>query len=308
MISKPIVAPVKGDKLRASWGAAVAERANECADAIDVLRGPGGLSSQREPKAAKQPSLYPLKVLFVPSEEDGASPVDGDLIVYMPPGSLSVNGHETGADDVPLPRYTSGAYEDKPDWYKLPFHQEDCTVTLSFTFRPRDEPPLSLYVSVGNLESLPSDDEPDEINRDVTLAHVTVVRPSQDVTGGVTVRQVTKGPAVYEFGVRSLNGAMGDLSIVAGAGVDVGEGKTIWPCVDETDDGEIEISLTDEPPDDEDDDEDEEGYCNDISDERDDVDNDISGDSGVISGGGEDNSISDWPCNSGEGEQQWCAK
>lgn len=308
MISKPIGAPVKGDKLLASWGAAVAERANECADAIDALRGPGGLSSQREPKAAQQPSLYPLKVRFVPSEEEGASPVDGDLIVYMPPGSLSVNGHATVADDVPLTRYTSGAYESEPDWYQLPFPQEDCTVQLSFSFRPRDTSPLSLYISVGNIESFSSDDEPGEINRDITLAHVTVVQPSQGVTGGVTVRQVTKGPAVYEFGVRSLNGAMGDLSVVGGGdGVDI-DGTTYYVKVNrEEDSSEIVVSLSDEGPgDDEEDD-----YCNDISEEKEDgVGNDISDDAGGFGpGGGNDstggggNAISLWPCNNGEGGQ-----
>ena len=289
MISKPIVAPVKGDPLRASWGAAVAERANECADAIDVLRGPRDLSSQREPKAAHQPSLYPLKVRFVPSEEDGASPVDGDLIVYMPPGSLSVNGHATVADDVPMPRYTSGAYENEPDWYKLPFIQEDCTVQLSFSFRPRDTYPLSLYI--------------------ITLAHVTVVQPSQGVTGGVTVRQVTKGPAVYEFGVRSLNGAMGDLSVVAGGdGVEI-DGTTYYVNVKrEENSSEIVVSLSDDGPDGDDGDRD--GYCNDISDEDDDnVENDISDDGGWGGGGndstgGGGNAISLWPCDNGEGDQE----
>lgn len=311
MISKPIVAPVKGDKLRASWGAAVAARANECADAIDVLLGPGGLTSQREPKAAQQPSLYPLKVRFVPSEEDGASPVDGDLIVYMPSGSLSVNGHDTGADDVPLTRYTSGAYESEPDWYQLPFNQEDCTVQLSFTFRPRDTPPLSLYISVGNLESFSPDDEPGEINRDITLAHVTVVQPSQGVTGSVTVRQVTKGPAVYEFGVRSLNGAMGDLSVVGGGdGVEI-DGTTYYVKVNrEEDSSEIVVSLSDDGPDDEDGD----GYCNEISDDYDDDGgNDISEDVGESGGGwggggndntGGGNAISLWPCKNGEGDQE----
>ena len=109
MISKPIVAPVKGDPLRASWGAAVAERANECADAIDVLRGPRDLSSQREPKAAHQPSLYPLKVRFVPSEEDGASPVDGDLIVYMPSAA-----HAAGLALGKRPRHGRGRCPDAP--------------------------------------------------------------------------------------------------------------------------------------------------------------------------------------------------
>ena len=49
MISQPIDQPRRGDHMRASWGARVAERVNECADAIDTLRGPGGLFSFREP-------------------------------------------------------------------------------------------------------------------------------------------------------------------------------------------------------------------------------------------------------------------
>lgn len=312
MISKPIGAPVKGDKLRASWGAAVAERANECADAIDVLRGPGGLTSQREPKAAQQPSLYPLKVRFVPSEEEGASPVDGDLIVYMPSGSLSVNGHDTGADDVPLTRYTSGAYASEPDWYQLPFNQEDCTVQLSFSFKPNEEPPIDISFSVGTTESQSWDDEPGEINRDITLAHVTVVQPSQGVTGSVNVRQVTKGPAVYEFGVRSLNGAMGDLSVVGGDdGVEI-NGTTYYVKVNrEEDSSEIVVSLSDDVPVEDDG----YGYCNDISEEEDGVGNDISDDAtggfgggggggGHNNTGGGGNAISLWPCKNGEGDQE----
>ena len=75
MISKPIVAPIKGDPMRASWGAAVAERANECADAIDAMRGPGGLASLREPKV-ETPSIFPFKVRFEPSTEENAEPHD----------------------------------------------------------------------------------------------------------------------------------------------------------------------------------------------------------------------------------------
>ena len=208
-----------------------------------------------------------------------------------------------------MPRYTSGAYENEPDWYKLPFIQEDCTVQLSFSFRPRDTYPLSLYISVGNIESFSSDDEPGEINRDITLAHVTVVQPSQGVTGGVTVRQVTKGPAVYEFGVRSLNGAMGDLSVVAGGdGVEI-DGTTYYVNVKrEENSSEIVVSLSDDGPDGDDGDRD--GYCNDISDEDDDnVENDISDDGGWGGGGndstgGGGNAISLWPCDNGEGDQE----
>ena len=55
MTSKPIESPKRGDAMRASWGAGVADRVNECADAIDVLRGPSPLSSARDPGVTTAP-------------------------------------------------------------------------------------------------------------------------------------------------------------------------------------------------------------------------------------------------------------
>ena len=312
MTSSPIETPVRGDPMRASWGAAVAERANECADAIDELRGPGALASRREPKAALQPSLYPLKVRWVPSQEENAEPTDGDLIVYVPRGSLSVNGNVVTAEDVPLEPYTTGEYENVTDWYSLQSPQTDVDVVLSFVFRPADDPALSLTFSLDQNGAGTWNDEPGEISRDVILAHVTVVQPAEGVAGSVAVSQVTKGPLVYEFGVRSLNGAMGDLNVVgAPEGVTLAYGGSDGRVLTkeyrikverEEDSSDIVVSLRADA----DDEPDPESYCNSISEEHGgasaaDPGNDISHeasegtvDGGNLGGGG--NAISLWPC------------
>lgn len=317
MISKPIETPMRGDPMRASWGAAVADRANECADAIDELRGPGAIISRREPKAALEPSLYPLKVRWVPSQEENATPIDGDLIVYVPAGSLSVNGNGIAAEDVPLDPYTAGGYQDVPDWYILPAPQGNVDVTMSFSFRPGDdEAPLSITFTLAASGAVSSwSDEPGEINRDITLAQVTVVQPAEGVAGGVTVRQITKGPLVYEFGVRSLNGAMGDLNVVGdpeGVTLAYGDGEGGGVLIREyhikvkreEESSDIVVSLKADE-----DEEDDPGYCNAISDDggggdtpSNDISNDDTNDHNQGSGtngepgaaGG--NAISLWPC------------
>ena len=80
MSSRPIGSPKCGDKIRASWGAAVADRVNECADAIDVLLGPGPLSSAREPSR----TVAPYTVRYDADEEM--------WLVYLPDGCMNVGG------------------------------------------------------------------------------------------------------------------------------------------------------------------------------------------------------------------------
>jgi hypothetical protein len=103
-------------------------------------------------------------------------------------------------------------------------------------------------------------------------------------------------------GVTSLNELIGDLTLEAGDGVDVGD-TTIYPLVevDEEDGKTIKISLTDEQPPDPDHDDENDGYCNDISGDGGEGmggGNDISGGGGEGEGGG--NSISKDPCRTGE--------
>ena len=84
MISQPIDQPRRGDPMRASWGARVAERVNECADAIDTLLGPGGLVSFREPS---ETVLAPFTCRYH-EVEDG----DAQWEIYLPYGSVNVGG------------------------------------------------------------------------------------------------------------------------------------------------------------------------------------------------------------------------
>ncbi len=79
MTSKPIDSPRRGDKMLASWGAGVADRVNECADAIDVLRGPSPLSSSRDPEVT---TTAPFTVRHH----------EGQWEIYMPGGCVNVGG------------------------------------------------------------------------------------------------------------------------------------------------------------------------------------------------------------------------
>lgn len=80
MTSHPIEHPRKGAPMRASWGAGVADRVNECADAIDVLRGPGNLASQRDPTSG----LCPFAVRYDTESEQ--------WLVHLPAGCMNVGG------------------------------------------------------------------------------------------------------------------------------------------------------------------------------------------------------------------------
>ena len=203
MISKPIVAPIKGDPMRASWGAAVAERANECADAIDAMRGPGGLASLREPKV-ETPSIFPFKVRFEPSTEENAEPHDGDFLIYIPSGSLTVDGHPAGGADFGL-----DAREGEAGWYVLPQISADAEWWLDFEYEPAEDPPLSCGMGTSPGHENP-DDSPGMIARSVHIADLEFPENARP-----KVTQITKGPLVYEYFVDSINGLMGDVEIAA---------------------------------------------------------------------------------------------
>ena len=79
MTSHPIDPPRRGDHFRASWGASVAERVNECADAIDGMRGPGALVSNREPVTS---AVAPFTVRYDAENEL--------WLVFLPHGCMNV--------------------------------------------------------------------------------------------------------------------------------------------------------------------------------------------------------------------------
>ena len=146
----------------------------------------------------------------------------------------------------------------------------------------------------------------DGIARSVALAAVMVVPPGEDgeedaEPGSVTVRQTTRGPLAYDFGVESLNGAMGNLAVVGDPEPVSIDGENYYVTVTR-DEGssDIVIGLSTVAPGD-----DGEGYCNNIShDGQDGADppNGISNEFSLGEDGGNgapdtpDNSISRWPC------------
>jgi hypothetical protein len=296
VISKPIVAPVKGDPMRASWGAAVADRANECADAIDAMRGPGGLASLREPKAKTEtPSLFPFKVRFEPSTEENAEPHDGDFLIYIPSGSLTVDGHPAGGADFGL-----DAREGEAGWYVLPQISANAEWWLDFEYEPAEDPPLACGMGTSPGHDNP-DDAPGMIARSVHIANLEFPENARP-----KVTQITNGPLGYEYFVDSLNGLMGDLRIAVdpeNPSVTVADTEIFAKVTTDEETGKILVGIATEEPDDEDD----EGYCNEISHDSQSDDgepgNDISGDAAsheaVVGGGGggvDGNAISRWPC------------
>ena len=80
MTSHPIEHPRRGAPMRASWGVGVADRVNECADAIDVLRGPSAVTSQRDPTSG----LCPFAVRYDAENEK--------WLVHLPAGCMNVGG------------------------------------------------------------------------------------------------------------------------------------------------------------------------------------------------------------------------
>lgn len=112
MTSKAIQAPAKGEPMRAAWGAAVAERANECADAIDAMRGPGGLSSLREPQLlALAPFACRRKL---PAGVTAQNQCRWEI--YLPPGCVSCG---QSCDVLNKPMAELQGYEDDDGWFLL---------------------------------------------------------------------------------------------------------------------------------------------------------------------------------------------
>lgn len=305
--------PVRGEAVKASLLGQIIDymrRSTPIAGPGVFLRaGPGGtiigIKASEEGSAAETADLYPFKVRFVPSEDDGASATDGDFIVYIPEGALAVAGNVVEPSEFGLPAYTAGDYEDATGWYELPSLGETGTYWLNFELEFGDgDDDDTLFVSIGTAQQHDGDEKARTVARSVALANVTIVPPSNGnvpTPGSVTVSQVTKGPLSYDFHVVALNNMIGRLEIKASdGGIDI-DGTTYYVNV-ETDpsEGTITIGLTTgEPTDD-----DKQGYCNEVSHDSQDgmePDNGIAGDgtAGFMGGGAPkdpDNSISQWPC------------
>lgn len=238
MTSKPIDTPSKGDPMRASWGAAVAARANECADAIDELRGAVSIASLREPRDRSASFLYPFKVRFVPSDSENAEPGEGDYIIYIPEGSLNVDGHSASGEDFGLE-----ARDGENGWFTLPEPSMDAEWWASFEYAPSDED----YQLRCMIETSPSEEGDD--GTIVRSIHVADIHREEGERPKVT--QISRGPFTYEFFVESVNGLKGDIEIEPDTESPVSiDDKQIYVDVrtdDET--GRILIGLTTEKPD-----------------------------------------------------------
>lgn len=116
MTSMPVESPRRGDNMRASWGARVAERVNECADAIDVLRGPGSLDSMRGDAASA--GVAPFTVRYDTEEEV--------WLIYLPLGCVNVGGTCHPINLQP-PQSQQGQQPPKPDWYLLAIDEQHGT-------------------------------------------------------------------------------------------------------------------------------------------------------------------------------------
>lgn len=125
MISNPIVAPVKGASISASWGATVAERANECADAIDAMRGPGGLVSLREPQATAE-GLTPWAVRYHVTETDD----EGKWEIWLPTGCMAVGETLT---PINLAASEVSGHDDEAGWYLVNLDEDEGSATTSTT-------------------------------------------------------------------------------------------------------------------------------------------------------------------------------
>ena len=120
MTSKPIESPKRGDGMRAAWGASVADRANECADTIDALLGPGGITSLREPQQSAGLAPFAVRCYKLdPTDTSQLAEFPGKYgwKIYLPTGCLSVGGTCS-----PLNRRTKdieGHEDEDGDWYDL---------------------------------------------------------------------------------------------------------------------------------------------------------------------------------------------
>ena len=285
---------------------------------VELRAGPGGTmicvgAGGAGGSSGEVAGIFPFLIRFVPSAEEGATAVQGDYVVYIPSGALAVNGTSPSPGAFGLPPYTKGDYENQPDWYELPYLQESGDYWLNFAFAPAADVPLAVSIGTRAEYATPEAQSGVEgaIARSVALAAVTVVQPDEDESsaGSVAVRQTTRGPIVYDFGVESLNGAMGNLSVVGSDDPVSIDGVDYYVAVTrDPKSSEIVVGLTTNPP------EDGEGdsYCNNISRDGKDAlppDNDISDDGGEAeSMNGESmsdgNAISRWPCKKSNLEQQ----
>ena len=116
-------------------------------DGVLLRSGPGGTFISLKPAKSAAAgggtsALYPFLVRFVASSEEGATPIDGDYIVYIPQGSLSANGTQADPADFGLEEYAEGDYADLPNWYKLPYLSASGDYWLNFVFAPAEEPPF----------------------------------------------------------------------------------------------------------------------------------------------------------------------
>ena len=174
--------------------------------------------------------------------EGYAEPHDGDFLIYIPSGSLTVDGHPAGGADFGL-----DAREGEAGWYVLPQitqTSEDAEWWLDFTYEPAEDPPLSC-----GMGTSPGYEDPDEspgmIARSV---HIADVEFPEDARPKVT--QITKGPLVYEYFVDSINGLMGDVDVAADpdASVTVDDTEIFAKVTTDEETGKILIGLSTEEP------------------------------------------------------------
>lgn len=198
-----------------------------------------------QPKATKAetPTLFPFKVRFAPSDEEGAGPRDGSFLVYVPDGSLSVDGHTAGGADFALEER-----EGEAGWFVLPTINLDAELWISFEYSPAEDPPLQCGVGTS-----PTYENPDDAHGTIARSvHIADVEFPEDAPPKVT--QVTRGPLSYEFFVDSLNGMMGDLRVAADPDASVSvDGTEIFASVTtDKETGKILVGLSTSKPDDDD--------------------------------------------------------
>lgn len=120
MTTEPVKPPVKGDKIRASWGASVANGINACAAEIASLRGPGRLESLRRMEAsAPAAGLSPFACRFHVTEDDE----DGKWEVYLPTGCLAV-GESCDPINIPMSS-VDGHDKDDERWFLLALDESE---------------------------------------------------------------------------------------------------------------------------------------------------------------------------------------
>ena len=298
MFTSEIDTPSAGDKMRASWGAAVARAVNAHEAELQSLRQPGKWKSDR---IEDETQPHPFEVRQVWVSEEGSTTKVAKWCIYLPLDILYLANTAVDAKDG-----LTAADGAPADWYELPeFPGEEASgsVYLHVTL-PGDE---SEEESGEETES-EGEDESHEAEivtefgeqgeRDVYIEIATVAsdgKVSQKVVGTLVVGKDGN------IGVTSLNELTGDVEIVAGDESVTVAGKELSLSVDvERGDNKITISLSDDGSGEGGEDETVAGYCNDISDDG--VgENDLSG-FGVGGGGGAyaedvDNDISLWPCN-----------